>query len=52
MVSYRDLSATFKELNIPHSAPVIVHASLSRIGEIRGGAETVLGALLANYSAC
>ena len=49
MVSYRDLAAGFKRLEIPQNIPVIVHASLSKIGKIRGGSDTVLGALLANY---
>ena len=49
MISYRDLAAGFKKLEIPQNVPVIVHASLSKIGEIRGGSETVLGALLANF---
>ncbi len=49
MVSYRDVTAGFRKLDIPQNVPVIVHASLSKIGEIRGGSETVLGALLANY---
>lgn len=49
MISYRDLAAGFKNLDIPYNVPVIVHASLSKIGEIRGGNDTVLGALLANY---
>ncbi len=51
MVSYRDLTAAFNKLDIPPNTPVIVHAALSKIGEIRGGNETVLGALLANYHA-
>ena len=50
MITYRDLAAAFKGLNLPAGAPVIVHASLSAFGEIRGGAETLLGALLANFS--
>jgi aminoglycoside 3-N-acetyltransferase len=46
MVSFREFVNAFRELKIDHSQPVIVHASLSSVGEIRGGAETVLGALL------
>lgn len=51
MVSYRDLAAGFQKLNIPKQAPVIVHASIASIGDVRGGNETVLGALLANFEA-
>src|SRR5688572_25538 len=46
MVSFRDFINAFRELGIHSKQPVIVHASLSTVGEIRGGAETVLGALL------
>jgi aminoglycoside 3-N-acetyltransferase len=46
MLSYRELVKAFQEVEINRSQPVLVHASLSSVGEIRGGAETVLGALL------
>jgi aminoglycoside 3-N-acetyltransferase len=46
MISYRDILNGLKCLNIDRNRPVIVHASLSSFGEVRGGAETVLGALL------
>ncbi len=49
MVSYRELTAGFQKLNIPQTTPVILHTSISSIGEVRGGNETVLGALLANF---
>lgn len=49
MVSYHDLAAGFRKLDINPFQPVIVHASLSAFGEIRGGANTFLGALIANY---
>lgn len=45
MVTYRDLSVKIQELKIPAGSPVIVHASLSAFGTVRGGAETILGAL-------
>jgi aminoglycoside 3-N-acetyltransferase len=49
MLTYRDLVLTFRELGLgPHSR-VIFHASLSALGLISGGAETVIGALI---SAC
>lgn len=47
MISYRDFVNAFREAGLSPAQPVIVHASLSAVGEIRGGAETVVGALLA-----
>ncbi len=49
MLSYRDLIIGFKKLEIDHNKPVILHASLSSFGEIRGGADTLLGATLASF---
>lgn len=46
MVSFRELMNVFRELGLDRSRPVIVHASLSSIGEVRGGAESLLGAML------
>jgi aminoglycoside 3-N-acetyltransferase len=46
MISFRDFVNAYRELGLNTTQPVIVHASLSAVGEIRGGAETVLGALL------
>ncbi|HEX9018845.1 MAG TPA: AAC(3) family N-acetyltransferase [Anaerolineaceae bacterium] len=46
MVSFREFVNAFREVGLNTGQPVIVHASLSSIGEIRGGADTVLGALL------
>jgi aminoglycoside 3-N-acetyltransferase len=46
MVSFREFIHGFQELNLPRPRPVILHASLSSFVEVRGGAETVLGALL------
>jgi aminoglycoside 3-N-acetyltransferase len=46
MVTFREFVNAFRELRLDHSQPVIVHASLSSVGDIRGGADTVLGALL------
>ena len=47
MISYREFVNAFREVGLNQDQPVIVHASLSAVGEIRGDAETVLGALLA-----
>lgn len=49
MLSYRDLMLGFKQLRIDQNKPIILHASLSSFGEIRGGAETLLGAILATF---
>ncbi len=49
MISFRDISNGLKKLELdPRSSLAIAHASLSSFGEVRGGAETVIGALLAN----
>ena len=45
MLTFRDLSSSFRRLDLGQR-PVIAHASLSAFGEVQGGAETVLGALL------
>ena len=49
MITFRDLVAALKNLGIEHDRPVIAHASLSSMGNVQGGAETVLGALLYHY---
>lgn len=46
MLSYRDLHSGLRALDVPQGKPVIVHASLRAFGEVRGGADTLLGALL------
>ncbi len=45
MWRFRDLRAALRSLELPR-APLIVHASLRKIGPIQGGAETLLAALL------
>jgi aminoglycoside 3-N-acetyltransferase len=45
MVSFRDLVSAFRSLELDNR-PVIAHASLSAFGDVRGGVETLLGALL------
>jgi aminoglycoside 3-N-acetyltransferase len=49
MIGYQDLAAGLRALEIDRTAPVIAHASLSSFGRVRGGAETVIGALLAAF---
>ena len=46
MPSFRELVSGFRLLGVESSKPVIVHTSLRSFGEIHGGAETLLGALL------
>jgi len=47
MLSYRDLERGFRSLGLDSRCPVIAHASVKSFGEIRGGSEALLGALLA-----
>ncbi|MFZ6027051.1 MAG: AAC(3) family N-acetyltransferase [Chloroflexota bacterium] len=49
MLTFRDLLTSFRKLELDRSRPVIVHASLSAFGDLHGGAETLLGALLASF---
>jgi len=49
MLTFRDLVKAFRQLDIDSLQPVIVHSSLSSLGEVIGGAETLLGALLSIY---
>lgn len=49
MLTFRDFSDALKRLDIERTRPVIAHASLSAFGEVRGGAETVLAAMLINF---
>jgi aminoglycoside 3-N-acetyltransferase len=48
-LSYRDLIAGFRKLELDPQVPYIAHASLSAFGRINGGAETLLGAVLACF---
>ena len=49
MIAFREIVRVLRTLDIDPESPVIVHASLSSIGGVQGGAETVLGALLYLY---
>jgi aminoglycoside 3-N-acetyltransferase len=49
VLTFRDFITGFRKLDIDHSRPVIVHASLSAFGEVHGGVGTVLGALLSSF---
>jgi aminoglycoside 3-N-acetyltransferase len=46
MISFREIVSGLRQIIHDRRQPIIVHASLSSFGEIRGGAETLLGALL------
>jgi aminoglycoside 3-N-acetyltransferase len=50
MVSYRDVVNGLARLDISRENPVIVHASLSSFGSVHGGAQTVIGSLLATWN--
>lgn len=49
MLTFRDLVTALRKLEIDRSHPVIGHASLSAFGEINGGAETLVGAMLSVF---
>ena len=46
-VTFRDIQKGLRELGLGPASRVIVHASLPAVGPIRGGAESVVGALSA-----
>jgi len=46
MLGFREIATGLKQLGLDPAKPAIVHASLSAFGEVRGGADTLLGALL------
>jgi aminoglycoside 3-N-acetyltransferase len=50
MTTYRELVNALRGIAPDRGRPVIVHASLSALGEVPGGAETVVGALVSTYS--
>lgn len=48
-LGYRDFVSAFRELGLGASSRVLAHASLSAFGEVRGGAETLAGALIGSF---
>ncbi len=48
MITYRDFVAAFRDLGLNNQSRVIAHASMRAFGQIAGGAETLVGALLAS----
>ncbi len=49
MLTQRDFAGGFRKLGIDPAFPVIVHAMLPAFGDIRGGGESVLEALLSSF---
>jgi aminoglycoside 3-N-acetyltransferase len=49
LLTFRDFIIGFRKLEIDRSRPIIAHASLSAFGEVHGGADTILGALLSSF---
>ena len=49
MLTFRDFITAFRKLDIDRSRPVIAHASLAAFGEVHGGVDTILGALLSSF---
>ena len=49
MLTFRDFITGLRRLEIDRSSPVMVHARLEAFGEVHGGAETVLGALMSSF---
>src|SRR5512143_1406491 len=47
-VTYRDILRALRELGLTGHDDVIAHASLSALGDVRGGAESIVGALMAS----
>jgi len=50
VLGFREISSGLKQLGLKPGSPVMVHASLSAFGPVRGGTETLLGAILANQA--
>ena len=49
MPGFRDFLTGIRNLEIDPGSPVIVHASLSAFGDVQGGADTILGALMSLF---
>ncbi len=49
-LTFHDLVAGLRSLKIDRDRPVLVHASLSAFGGVRGGGETLLGAMLSVFN--
>ena len=51
MTNFRELVTALRKLEIDRSRPVIAHVSMSSFGAVRGGADTLLGALTSVFPA-
>jgi aminoglycoside 3-N-acetyltransferase len=51
MITFRGLVSGFREMDIHGCQAVIAHASLSAFEDVRGGAETIIGAVLSSFNA-
>lgn len=49
-LTFRDFSTAFRKLEIERNRPVIAHVALSAFGEVHGGEDTLLGALLMSFN--
>jgi aminoglycoside 3-N-acetyltransferase len=49
MTTYRDFVSAFRQLGLGEGSRVLAHASLSAFGEVIGGAETVVGAMVGSF---
>jgi aminoglycoside 3-N-acetyltransferase len=49
MESYRDFVSAFRRLGLGSRSCVIAHASLSAFGEVIGGSEAIVGAMVATF---
>jgi aminoglycoside 3-N-acetyltransferase len=47
MYNYRDFIRVLRDLGLSQGSHILIHARLASLGEVTGGAEAVLGALLA-----
>lgn len=45
MIGYRELVAGLRALDLPAQSPVIAHIDATRLGQVIGGSETIVGAL-------
>lgn len=50
MPKLRDLVLAFRQLDLDGSRPALVHSSLSAFGEMQGGPNAVIGALLQHFN--
>lgn len=49
MISYRDFVTAFRRLGLDRGNRVLAHASVSAFGEVVGGAEAIVGAMLGTF---